>query len=117
MARQDPLGNFRFRVEIDGRNSAGFSEVTLGAITTDVIAYREGTDPLHVRKLPGLTRFGNVTLKRGITLSTDLYDWHREIVSGQIRRVNVIVVVQDASGADAIRFVVRDAWPMKYETS
>jgi len=56
MAQQDPLKNFRFRVEIDGLQVAGFSEVSIGATTTDVILYREGNEPASVRKLPGLTR-------------------------------------------------------------
>ena len=77
MARQDPLRNVRFRLEIDGLQLASFSEVAIGATTTDVIDYREGTDPLHVRKLSGLTRFGNVSLKRGVTDSLELFEWHR----------------------------------------
>ena len=65
--RNDPLRNFRFRLEIGGINEAHFSEVTGFDISTDAIDYREGDDPTHVRKLCGLTKFGNVTLKRGIT--------------------------------------------------
>ena len=44
MARNDPLRNFRFRLEIDGITQAGFSEVTIGETTTEAIDYREGTD-------------------------------------------------------------------------
>src|SRR5438105_13542113 len=108
MARHDPLGNFRFRLEIDGVHAAGFSEVSIGPTTTEAIDYREGTDPAHVRKLPGLTKYGNVTLKRGVTASLDLFNWHRQVASGQIasNRKNVVVVLLDESGADAARFVV-----------
>jgi phage tail-like protein len=115
MPRQDPYGNFRFRVELGSATAAGFSDVSIGALTTDVISYREGTDPLHVRKLPGLNRSGNVTLKRGITLSPDLWDWYQQIATGQLVRRDVVIVLQDLTGADVLRFVVRDAWPMKYE--
>ncbi len=66
MARKDPLRNFRFRVEIDGIAVAGFSEAIIGPTTTEAIDYREGTDPPHVRKLSGLTKFGNIRLSRGI---------------------------------------------------
>ena len=59
MARHDPLRNFRYRLEIDNLQVAGFSEVAIGATSTDVIDYREGTDPPHVRKLSGLTRYGD----------------------------------------------------------
>jgi phage tail-like protein len=115
----DPLRNFRFRLEIDGIQAAGFSEVETLATTTDVIEYREGTDPTHTRKLPGLTKYGNITLKRGMTTSLELYQWHQQIVSGPLtgNRKLVVIVVQDESGADQGRFVVREAWPVKYAVS
>ena len=53
MARDDPLRNFRFRLEIDNVTRAGFAEVAGLEITTQAIDYREGTDPPHVRKLSG----------------------------------------------------------------
>lgn len=117
MARNDPYRNFRFRVEIGGIALAGFSEVQVGATTTDVIEYREGTDPTHVRKLSGLTRYGNVTLKRGVTSSRELSDWQQQIVAGQLlsSRRQVAIVVQDESGADQARFAVAEAWPVRYE--
>lgn len=117
MARQDPLRNFRFRVEFDGQEVAGFSEVLIGATTTDVIEYREGNEPTHVRKLPGLHKFANVTLKRGITTSLELYNWHKQIIQGQIARKNVVIVVAEESGVDQARFIVREAWPVKYDPS
>ena len=89
----------------------------IGATAFDVIEYREGADPTHVRKLPGLTKYGNIILKRGITKSLELYQWHRQIVSGQINRKNVAVVVIDESGADQARFQVSEAWPVKYDPS
>jgi phage tail-like protein len=117
MARHDPLRNFRFRLEIGGLQAAGFSEVSIGPTTTDVIDYREGTDPAHVRKLPGLTKYGNVTLKRGVTTSLELFAWHRAIATGQIagNRKNVAIIVLDDSGADTARYHVTDAWPIKYD--
>jgi phage tail-like protein len=115
MQRHDPLRGLRFRVEIDGIASASFSEVEIGETTTDAVDYREGTDPAHARKLPGLTRFGNVVLRRGATTSLDLVQWHKLVVDGQIAaaRRNVAVVVQDEEGADLLRFVVSQAWPAK----
>jgi phage tail-like protein len=116
MARKDPLNNCRFRVEIDGIQTASFSEVTIGATATDVIDYREGTDPTHVRKLMGLTKYGNIMLKRGFTTSMDLYNWYKQIRQGQLRgnRKNVLIIVSDEAGADEVRFAVSEAWPVKY---
>ena len=117
MARRDPLRNFRFRLEIDGLSLAGFSDVAIGATVTETIDYREGTDPPHLRKLSGLTKYGNITLKRGITDSLELFGWHQQIVQGGLDngRKRVIIVVQDETGQDKVRFVVTDAWPVKYD--
>jgi len=115
MARQDPLLGVRFRVEVDGIAAAAFSEVTLGAISTDVVEYREGSDPAQVRKLAGLTRFGNVVLRRGMSRSLDLVHWHRQVVNGDVRNARRNVVVQDETGADVSRFAITDAWPCKFE--
>jgi phage tail-like protein len=117
MARHDPLRNYRFRVEIDGVQAGAFSEAVIEPTTTEVIEYREGSEPSHVRKLPGLTKFGNVTLKRGVSASLELFNWHLQVVRGQISsaRKNVIIVVLDEAGQDVARFHVSDAWPTKYD--
>ena len=119
MARQDPLTNFRYRLEIDGLTIAGFSEVSIAETAVDVIDYREGTDPTHVRKLSGLTKYGNITLRRGMTNSLELYEWHRQVVNGLVgkARKNIAIVVADETGTDKARFVVTDAWPTKYSPS
>lgn len=119
MARKDPLRNFRFRLEIGGVQQAGFSEAMIGETTTDAVDYREGTDPSHVRKLSGLTKYGNITLKWGVTDSLELFNWHKQIVAGQIQsnRKQVAIVVVDEAGSDKARFVVSEAWPMKYDPS
>jgi len=120
MARIDPLRNFRYRLDIDGIAQAGFSEVMIAETTIDAVDYREGTDPPHVRKLSGLTKYGNITLKWGLTVggtALDLFKWHAEVSAGQIKekRKKVVIVVQDEAGQDAARWVVSDAWPIKYD--
>ena len=82
MARQDPLRKFRFRLEINGIDQAAFSEVTIGDLASDPIEYREGDEIPTVRKLSGLTKYANVTLKWGITDSVELAEWHQLIVGG-----------------------------------
>jgi phage tail-like protein len=122
MARIDPLRNFRYRLEIDNITQAGFSEVAIAETMIDAVDYREGTDPPHVRKLSGLTKYGNITLKWGLTTggsALDLFKWHAEVSAGQIkeRRKKVVIVVQDEAGVDSARFVISDAWPVKYDPS
>jgi len=119
MARKDPLRNFRYRLEIDGLQQAAFSEVAIGDTSTEAVDYREGTDPSHVRKLSGLNKYGNITLKNGVTDSLELYKWHKAIVDGQLQtnRKKVAIVVLDEAGSDKARFVISEAWPMKYDPS
>jgi len=113
--RNDPLRNFRFRLEIDGITQAGFSEASGFDVSIDAIDYREGNEPTHVRKLPGLTKYGNVTLKWGITDSMELYNWHQQIVAGDIQRKDLAIIVKDEADGDKARFEITAAWPMKYD--
>jgi len=102
-------------LEIEGVEQAGFSEVSGFDVTVDPIDYREGTDPTHVRKLTGLTKYGNVTLKWGITDSLELHNWHRQIVDGDIQRKNIAIIVVNEAGEDKARFEIAEAWPSKFD--
>ena len=122
MARNDPLRNFRYRLEIDSITQAGFRDVMIAETTIDAVDYREGTDPPHVRKLSGLTKYGNITLKWGLTVggsALDLFKWHADVSAGQVKdkRKKVVIVLQDEAGGDAARYVISEAWPVKYDPS
>jgi phage tail-like protein len=121
MANKDPLRNFRYRLEIDGIEQAGFSEVAIGETSNDAIEYREGNEITTVRKLNGLTKHGNITLKWGITDSLELTAWHRMVNDGatplEAARRNVVVRVQDEAGQDKAAWEVTRAWPTKYNPS
>ncbi len=71
-SRNDPLPAFKFRVEIDGIVQANFREVSGLACETDVIEYRDGSDPNVVRLLPGVSQCGPIVLKGGLTTSSEL---------------------------------------------
>lgn len=113
--RKDPLRNFRFRLEIDGIQQAGFSEATVPDTSTDVIEYREGNETTTARKLPGLNKYGNISLKWGTTDSLDLYTWRKQIIDGNTQRKNIAIIVLDEAGNDKARFEFANAWPSKYD--
>ncbi len=119
MARVDPYRQFRFRIEIDGINQAGFSECTFADTTTDPVEYREGTDPTVFRKLSGLTKYGNITLKWGISDSMDLYKWRQQVIDtgADGARKNMAIILVDEAGADKSRWDITNAWPSKYDPS
>ncbi len=116
--RKDPFGNFRFRIEIDGIQQAGFSEAAIPDSTSDPIEYREGTDAvLFNRKLAGLAKHSNLVLKWGITTSMDLYNWRKMVEQGKVAsaRKNIAVTLIDEEGNDAARWEFGNAWPNKYK--
>ncbi|MBP1733181.1 MAG: phage tail tube protein gp19 [Deltaproteobacteria bacterium] len=113
--RKDPYENFNFRVEIDGITQAGFSEVSVLEASVDVVEYREGNELSHVRKLPGRVKYGNVTLKWGVTNSQELYNWWKSVRDGNVIRKNMSIVLMDQQRNDVKRWNVREAWPVSYK--
>jgi phage tail-like protein len=113
-ARTDPYRSFNFLVEIDGITQAGFRECSGLDVTTDAIDYREGGDPIHVRKLPGLNTYSPLTLTRGITDSPELWKWRQTVIDGKAERKNGSVILLDDAGAEKLRWNFSDAWPSKW---
>ena len=115
--RKDPYKNYRFLVELDGNTEAAFSEVTIPDSSQEPIEYREGNEPPTPRKLPGIVKYGNVSLKWGITDSMKLYEWRKEVEDGKIKdsRKNVAIIVLDDEGNPATRWEFSQAWPTKYD--
>lgn len=117
-ARRDPYPSFNFEVEIEGIASIAFREVSGLEGSVDVIEYREGADrALTVRKLPGLVRYANVTLRRGISDSQDLWNWWNAVASGNTDRRPVVILLLDRAGNQVRRWVLREAWPVRYQVS
>jgi phage tail-like protein len=113
--RRDPYKVFRFRVEIDGLTAAAFSEVNGLESETTVIEYRAGTDPNLARKLPGLTKYPNIVLKRGVTQDAELWNWRKRVIDGNVDRRNGSIVLQDDSGQDQVRWNFHNGWPCKLQ--
>jgi len=113
--RPDPYRNFNFRVEIDGTQIAGFSECSGLDTEVAVIEYREGDDKAGIRKLPGLAKFGDIVLKRGIGKSNELHNWLRNIIDGVPDRRNGSVVLMDADRTEVARWKFSNAWIRKIE--
>jgi len=101
---QDPYKSFNFVVEIEGVAVADFSEVSGLSSETTVIEYRTGAMRGSTRKLPGLTKYSNITLKRGITSGTELWEWRQHVVDGEGDR-----------GQELLRWNLVNAWPCKWQ--
>jgi phage tail-like protein len=94
-SREDPYRGFNFIVVIKGAALAGFNEACL-SVEGDIIEDRKGSDAaLTARKLPGLRKFGNITLRRGYTIDQDLWQWHRNVLDGMDDRRSGAIEVLD----------------------
>lgn len=118
MARRedDPLAGFNFLLESGGVLRAGFSEITGLNSESDVIEYRTGADDMTNRKIPGMNKFGNITLKGGVAASADqdLIAWRQAVVIGDIQRLEISIIVQDEQKNEQVRYNLRNAWPSKW---
>lgn len=112
--RKDPFRSFNFRVEIDGITRAGFRECSGLDASQDPIEYREGTEGLSARKLPGLNKYSNISLKWGMTDDAELWEWRKRASLGKIERRNGSIVLLDDAGEEKLRWNFRDAWPTKW---
>ncbi|MHB8274310.1 MAG: phage tail protein [Dermatophilaceae bacterium] len=101
--RERPYAQFNFLVDLgtgatDGPQ-AGFQECSQIGTSVDVIEYRNGNEKENgVRKLTGLARYPDVTLRRGIIGSLDLYQWLSDIRDGNqvaYRTVTVSLMSED----------------------
>jgi phage tail-like protein len=112
---QDPYRGFKFKVQIDGITKAGFREVSGLDAGTDAVDYRDG-DGTTMRKLAGLQKFSNITLKRGITTDQDLWKWRSTIMDGKIKdnRKNGQIILLDDEGNEAAEWTFTDGWPTKW---
>ena len=112
--RNDPYVSFRFLVEIQGLIVGGFSEVSGLQAETETEDIQEGGVNDYVHKLPKVTKYPNITLKRGITDSDVLWRWYRDVVNGKIERRTGYVILLDSEGNEKWRWTFEDAYPVKW---
>jgi phage tail-like protein len=114
IVRHDPYGAYNFRVTTDGLE-ASFAEVQLPTAEIEVVEYREGGDRTNdVRRLPGVTKYTNLVLKRGLVGSTDLWAWFAAISRGDVQRRTVVVTVLNERRDPVLTYTLRNCLPVKY---
>ena len=113
MPRPDPYRAFRFLVEIDGTEQGGFQTVSGIERDTKIEPYREGGVNDHEHQHAGLTTYPPLRLKRGL-VDPALWDWHQEVIAGEVKRKTISVVLLDEVGAEVWRWVLAGAFPAKW---
>lgn len=109
-----PYAKFRYKVEIDGLEAGGFSEASGFDASIDVIEYREGDMIQTPMKLPGLKKYGNITLKQGVADSMVMYEWMIAGVEGEVERKTITITILDETETATASWQVINAWPAKY---
>lgn len=118
--RDNPYSNFNFVVLLDGTEVAAFSEISGIDSENTPIEYREGADATNgMRKLPGVEKYQNVQLKRGIAGDLTLWAWRKDVrdsTSTVPPRKEVTILLLNEKGDrnnPAMTFRLRNAWPTK----
>ena len=113
----DPIVSFNFELQIEGKLTGYFTEVSGLGSETEVTEHKivgQG-DREAVRKVPGRLKWGDLTLKRGITANMDMWAWRQMIVDGQISsaRSNGSIIMYDQAGTAVARWDFVAGWPSK----
>ena len=121
MDRVTPYGAFNFLVNVNGPRGpeeplGGFSDVSGIGTEITIAEYRNGNEPEnHVRKIPGVHKVSDVTLKRGIVNSADLWEWIDDVRrNGPVAQRDVVITLRDEAGRDVEFWTLRGVVPMKY---
>jgi phage tail-like protein len=115
--RKDPYAVFNFVVEINSIEVGGFSEVSGLQAETEYESIREGGVNDYEHKLARITKYPNLTLKRGIFDADELWRWHREVIDGRVPRNDITVKLRDSLKVDKWAWVFSEAYPVKWSVS
>lgn len=109
-----PQVKFSFQVKWDGSEMV-FQEVTGLSSETQVIEYRRDNSKIFSPiKMPGIQKFGNVTLKKGIFKGDKaLWDKFNAIKMNTVKRSNITINLLDETNAVAMSWTLTNAFPSK----
>ena len=116
---EEHLGS-QFALELDGVEIARFTGCSGLVVTTEVVEVTSvdaatGTPRIHKR--PGRSKYEDIVLKRGLSASRTLTDWHQGVIDGTVERKNGSIVVYDNADAEVDRWNFEKAWPSKWSAS
>jgi phage tail-like protein len=114
--KQYPLPVFHFTVEWGGQR-LGFSEISGLTQENQAIEYRDGEFKEYSSiKMPGLRKFGNITLKRGIVKAdNDFFKWLSTVKLNTVERRDLVISLLDEGHQPVMVWSVARAFPVKVE--
>ena len=116
----DELTVSRFSVDDQGMVLAVFTECSGLSGEIEVETYQEGGLNEYEHKLPGRTKYGNVTLKGGVANSAEMWPWFHRAATGYIERreLSIVMYLQERFGpfqGEAMRWNLAGAYPVRWE--
>jgi len=119
--RTAPYPSYNYIVNLNGPRDpnkllGGFSDVSGLETDIHISEYRDGNEPHpHVRKVPGSHKVGDVTLKRGVVDSSDLWAWIVDTrKNGVDAQRDVVITLRDEAAHPVQKYTLRKCVPMKY---
>lgn len=112
--RLDPYLGFNFLVEIEGLIVGGFSEVSGLESSIEVETRREGGLNSFAHQLPGPASYANLTLTRGLTDVSTLWNWYHSVTQGIIQRKNGTIMLLDQQDIPVMWWDFRNAYPVRW---
>ena len=106
-----PLPKFHFRVDWGGTR-IGFQEVSGLSKELEVLEYREGSSPEYFkRKMPGMHKLGNITLKRGVFHNdNEFYEWYETVALNTVEKRNITISLLNENHEPTVVWQVRDCF-------
>jgi phage tail-like protein len=123
MASTDQVitGAFYFSLSLGGHQVANFKECDGLGSESDVVEHKsvDAQGKPSIQKIPGITHWPDISLKRGIDSNMALWTWREQVISsGAISaRTDVTITILDATNAPVTTFSVVSAWPSKYSAA
>ncbi len=121
--RNAPYGAFNYLVSLgsaqgdgsEGTIIGGFSDVSGLGVDISYSEYRNGNEKVNtVRKVPNTHKMDDITLKRGLVGSDDLFQWLKGVRDGTADPRSVTITVLDEARNPVATFVLRNAQPKKW---
>ncbi len=110
----DHIGQFNFKVEVEGVTVGAFRNVEGLDSETEVVEYQDGDD-IILRKRPGRTKYSNLTFKRGYVNTDELWQWRKKVIEGKVERKSGSVILCADDGSEVMRYNFFEAWPCKWK--
>lgn len=109
-----PMPKFHFQV-MWGDQEMSFQEVTGLDAQSEEIKYRVGNSKVYsVVKMPGLIKYSNVTMKKGIFKDDNkFYDWFSQVKQNTIKRTDITISLLDETDTPTMVWTLKNAWPTK----